>query len=100
MDTQKLIREAKARFKHQENKLYLQEKWLPKLSFAWAGGMWTATPALLAFLESAPESVILADEYGNPINLSTAEFKKEAWRVYTSTTTAWYDEYQKTQNIR
>lgn len=100
MDTQKLITEAKARFKHHENKIYLQEKYGNSLTIVSQGGMWTITPEFLGFLASSPETVILKDNYGNPIRVETKKLYSEAVQIYNTTMEAWLQEYNNLKNLR
>lgn len=100
MDTQKLIQDAKARFRHNESKLYLQEKYKNKLTFANSGGMWTASPELISFLSLAPDEVILKDNFGNPVKVVARELKDEAWKIYHAVMSDWYREYNNLQGLR
>lgn len=93
MDTNKLIAEAKARFKHYESKLYLEEKYLNRLFIAAQGGMWVVTPELLGFLRTAPHSVILRDSYNNPVQVNSAELLEDAQALYDEVMLAWLTEY-------
>lgn len=100
MDTQKLIKEAKARFKHQENKIYLQEKWNSKLVVVSQGGMWAVTQEFLAFLGTAPDNTVVLDYYGNPLKVNTKQLQEEAWTVYNNVMTEWFTEYEELKNLR
>ena len=44
MDTDNLIAHGRARFDHTAARRILQEKYQAKLTFAYAGGMWSAGP--------------------------------------------------------
>ncbi len=100
MDTRTLIQEAKARFKHHENKLYLQEKYKNKLTFPSQGGMWTASVELLGFLATVQDQVIIKDNFDNPIKINPQELHAVAWGLYQSTMQEWYDEYSALENNR
>lgn len=100
MDTEKLVKEAKARFKHKEAKVYLTEKYINRLTFAYQGGSWTADMELISFLECFKGSIILIDNYRNPIKVNVTELAAEARRLYTEVMQEWYDEYQELQNLR
>ncbi len=94
MNTQRLIQEAKARFKHSESKIYLTEKYQSRLTFAHGGGMWNATTELMSFLSSSPQAeVVLLDNFGNPVLVNTSDLLGEAWTVYNNTMGDWYREY-------
>lgn len=100
MDTQKLIQEAKARFKHSEGKIYLQEKWLNRLHFASQGGMWKVDQQFLSFLSCAPASVVMVDTYSNPVLVDTRKLLDEAWNIYNTAMNGWLQEWQNFQNLR
>lgn len=100
MDTEKLIKDIKARFKHHESKLYLQEKYKSKLYFPDQGGMWHATPGFIGFLASAPKTTVIEDNYGNPIKVDTKKLHTEALRVYEAVMIEWHNEYKDLQNYR
>lgn len=100
MNTQKLIQEAKARFKHHESKLYLAEKYKNMLTFAHSGGLWTATPELITFLTVSPEQITLKDDFGIPIRVTSKDLLEHCWKVYTQTMDEWLQEYNNLQNLR
>lgn len=100
MNTQKLIQDVKARFKHNESKLYLQEKYRAKLTFTAQNGMWTATPEFLAFLTAAPEQTVIVDNFGNPVKVDTKSLLDRSWEIYTDTMDHWHQEYSNLQNFR
>jgi len=94
MDTDQLISHARARFDHAASKRVLKEKYQAKMTFAHAGGMWSASPELLNTLMCAPgtESVIL-DLYGNPVKIVTTELFNLAQQRWQEQMTAWLVEY-------
>lgn len=94
MDTEQLIKDARARFKHQESKIYLKEKYTNSLTFAHGGGLWTATPELISFLSLAQEQVILQDNYGNPVKVDSVQLLAQCWSKYNTAMSAWLDEYE------
>lgn len=100
MDTATLVEQAKARFKHHESKLYLQEKYKNKLTFASQGGLWTASIEFLSFLNSAPATCILPDNFGNPIKIDSGQLKKEAWDLFNAAMADWHAEYTELQKNR
>lgn len=100
MDTQQLVSEAKIRFKHQESKLYLEEKYNGLLIFANQGGSWKATPELISFLKNSPSSVILLDNFKNPIKIETVALLEEMEDVYQAVMQEWYKEHSKLQGYR
>ena len=71
MDTKTLITEARARFNHNAAKAQLKDKYDGKLIIADQGGLWKATPELIAFLNALSEDnfVILIDNFDNPVQV-------------------------------
>lgn len=97
MDTTKLIADAKARFKHQENKIYLKEKYTAKLQFAHQGGMWTASPVLISFLNAIinnSTTTVLQDNFENPIQIDVQSLLDEAIKRYNGAMQEWHCEYK------
>jgi len=94
MDTEQLISHARNRFDHAVAKRLLKEKYQAKLTFAYAGGMWSAGPELLNTLMCCPgtESVVL-DLYGNPVKVITTELFSQAQQRWQEQMNAWYIEH-------
>jgi hypothetical protein len=95
MNTEQLIAHARARFDHASAKRVLKEKYLAKMIFAHAGGMWVAGPELLNTLMCCPgtESVIL-DQYNNPVRVITTELFNLAQQRWQEQMNAWLIEYE------
>lgn len=101
MDTTALIREAKARFQHQESKQYLKEKYTASLNFVSQGGFWTASVELIAFLRTSETTeVILIDNYQKPIMVNVAELLVAAEETYSTVTEQWYTEFTELKSNR
>lgn len=100
MDTKSLITTAKARFKHQEAKLYLQEKYQNKLTIASQGGYWTITTEWLAYLQTCPDTTIILDNYNNPVQVNSAELLQQAKLIYESTMVQWLAEWKTLESLR
>jgi len=101
MDTKTILSQAKARFSHNQNKEYLKAKYQGKLVFAQQGGMWTASPELLAQLASSPaKSLVLLDNYENPIKIDRFELLMFANDLYVAVMHEWHEEYNKLQSLR
>jgi len=100
MDTANLVNQVRARFKFQEAKLYLQEKYKNKLLAFSQGGVWTITPALIAFLRTAPENTILLDTYDVPIRIITAKLLEEVELVYNQVMDEWIKEWEQLEKIK
>jgi len=101
MDTEHLISHARSRFDHAAAKRVLKEKYQAKMTFAHAGGMWSAGPELLNTLMCSPgtEAVIL-DLYGNPVKIITSELFNLAQQRWQEQMTAWLIEYEGLTNKR
>lgn len=100
IDTKLLIKEASARFKHAESKIYLQEKYKSQLTVAHHGGLWEITPQLLAFLRTSPQYTIATDVYGNPVKIETAKLLGDAEVLYDRIMNSWLEEYTELQSNR
>lgn len=100
MNTQQLVNEAKTRFKHQESKLYLEEKYTSQLTFSNQGGSWTASPELISFLTQSDSSVILLDNFKNPIKVDTKSLLEKMKSIYDTIMQEWYDEFEKLRGNR
>ena len=97
MNTTQLIADAKARFKHQENKIYLKEKYTAKLQFASQGGMWTANQGLISFLTTLANNnttAVIQDNFENPILIEIKSLLHEALTRYDETMKEWYIEHK------
>lgn len=100
MSTNTLVNIAKARFKHQEFKLYLQEKYTSLLNFTSQGGNWTASVELIAYLKTSSETSIIIDNFKNPILVNTKELLEQMENIYTTTMNEYYQEFQQSQRNR
>jgi hypothetical protein len=101
MNTEQLIAHGRARFEHATARRVLAEKYQAKMTFAHAGGMWTAGPELLNTLMCCPgtESVIL-DQYHNPVKVVTTELFNLAQQRWQEQMTAWLVEYEELSRKR
>lgn len=95
METENLIAHARARFEHAAAKRLLKEKYQGKLTFAHAGGMWSAGPELLATLAACtgPTSVLL-DLYDTPVKIVPNEFRDIVRTHWQEQMNAWLVEYE------
>jgi len=94
MDTQELITEAKARFNHNSSKAYLKSKYQSKLIIAEQGGLWKATPELIAFLTITDRShTVLLDSYENPVRVDIRQLEIKLRETYNTVMEQWYNEY-------
>jgi hypothetical protein len=101
MDTENLIKEAKARFSHNSAKAYLSDKYQSKLSVAEQGGLWKVTPELIVFLDSTVlEEMILVDSFGNPVKVNRQQLLVKVRDTYNNVMEQWYNEYKELENKR
>jgi hypothetical protein len=101
MDTDNLIAHSRARFDHESAKRILKEKYQAKLLFAHNGGMFRATPELLAFVQSWPlNELYLKDLYDNPIEIDKQIFLVQLQQHYHEQMNAWHNEYMQQQKKR
>lgn len=101
MDTENLIKDAKARFAHNSAKAYLKDKYQSKLTVANQGGLWKVTPELLVFIDSAgSEELILVDSYDNPVKVKRLELLQQVRDTYNNVMEEWYTEFKKLENNR
>lgn len=101
MNTEDLIKEAKARFHSNYQKSQLKEKYKGKLLFADQGGLWLAGPELFATLQFfLKDELIITDVYDNPIKVKRYQLWVKANEVYTQTMEEWHSEYESLKNNR
>jgi len=101
MDTTELINEAKARFNHNSAKAYLKSKYQSKLIVADQGGLWTASPDLIAFLSSTQDiTTVLLDSYSNPIKVDTTKLLIKLKETYRIAMEQWHDEFSTLEKTR
>ncbi len=93
--TRVLVDNIKERFHFQESKVYLKEKYLPRLHTLHNGGKFTVTINLLAYLRTAPtDNAVILDDYGNPIDVQVKDLLSAAEEVYTTVMFQWNAELQ------
>jgi hypothetical protein len=101
MDTETLIKEAKARFNHNSAKHYLKEKYEARLIVADQNGLWKADLPTLTFLSSSfYEEVIMVDTFENPVKVNRKLLLDKLLEVYDTTMEAWLKEWQELENKR
>jgi hypothetical protein len=101
MNTDQLVENARARFDHEAQKRVLKEKYLAKMLFAYAGGMWRAGPELQILLKTCvePQAVIL-DLYDNPVRVEVEQLMAMSQQRWQEQMTAWLLEHQEAQKKR
>lgn len=101
MDTESLIKEARARFDFNSSKQYLKEKYESKLYFADQGGFWLAGPELFSILQfMVSDELIISDLYDNPIKVSRTKLYIKASEIYRITMKEWHEEIETLKNKR
>jgi hypothetical protein len=85
----------------QINKKLIRETVKTNLHFTHNGGMFLATPELLAFVATWPDQeLFLADVYENPIKVDRSEFYELAKQHYQVQMNAWHQQYQEILRVR
>lgn len=101
MDTQDLITEIKARFNHNSSKAYLKNKYQSKLIVADQGGLWKASPELIAFLSTTTTThCVLLDTYENPISVDATKLQIKLSETYKIVMEQWYIEYSSLEKTK
>ena len=101
MDTKTLIAEAKARFNHNSAKAQLKDKYDGKFIIADQGGLWKATPELIAFLNAVDDNfVVLIDNFDNPVQVKREDLLKVLKYTYQKTMLDWYKEWKEIESKR
>ena len=102
MDTNQLIAHSRARFEHEAARRTLREKYQAKLTFAHAGGMWSAGPELLSVLNccTMDRDVVIQDLYHNPVRVNTRELWNLAAERWQECMNAWLTEYEQINKNR
>ena len=101
MDTKTLISEAKARFNHNSAKAQLKDKYDGKFIIAEQGGLWKATPELIAFLNALNDNfVILIDNFNNPVQVNRDQLLAVLKDTYSKVMLEWYKEWKEVETVR
>lgn len=102
MDTDQLIKHSRSRFDHEAAKKVLQEKYLGRMVFAHAEGLWRAGPELLVLLASMSEcqDAVILDLYQNPIQVNVDQLRQLTLQRWQEQMNAWLIEHQALQKQR
>ena len=101
MDTKTLIAEAKARFNHNSAKAQLKDKYDGKFIIADQGGLWKASPELIAFLNAIDDNfVVLIDNFDNPVQVKREDLLKVLIETYQKVMLEWYKEWKEIESKR
>lgn len=94
MESNQIIKQARARFDHAAARRILREKYEAKLLFADQGGMWRAGPELLVLLNSCPDdTVVLLDLYDIPIKVTVKDLYQRVYEHWQEQMLAWLIEH-------
>jgi hypothetical protein len=101
MNTDELVTHGRARFEHESARRTLREKYQAKLTFAWNGGMFTATPEMITFLSLYNnQRIVIQDLYNNPIEVKPQELCELMKSRHQEQMTAWLVEYEELNRNR
>ena len=101
MDTKTLIAEAKARFNHNSAKAQLRDKYDGKFIVAEQGGLWKASPELIAFLNAVDDNfIVLIDNFDNPVQVKREDLLKVLKDTYQKVMLDWYKEWKELESKR
>ena len=98
MDTKTLLSEAKARFNHNSAKAQLKDKDDGKFIIAEQGGLWKASPEIIAFLNALDDNfVILIDNFNNPVQINRDQLLSVLKDTYQKVMLEWYKEWKEVE---
>lgn len=101
-DINKLVDEVRLATDYQINRQILREKIQTDMHFAYNGGLFKATPELIAFVSAWEiEYMVLEDTYGNPIEIdNTKLFLARAKSHYQQVMNRWHQLHAELKLIR
>ena len=101
MDTKTLNAEAKARYNHNSAKAQLKDKYDGKFIIAEQGGLWKATPELIATLNAFDDNfIIMIDNFDNPVQVNREQLLSVLKDTYNKIMLEWYKEYKELETKR
>jgi hypothetical protein len=101
MDTDDLIKYARARFDHESARRVLREKYQTKMIFGYNGGMWRASPEMITFLALyGDQDVVVPDLYDTPIKFNARVMRDIMQAKWQEQMNAWECEYQEISRQR
>jgi hypothetical protein len=102
MNTDELISHSRGRFDHAAAKRTLKEKYLAKMIFAHAGGMWRAGPELnnMIFTCGRMGEIVLMDLYENPVKVDSKELMALSQERWQEQMNAWQVEHAELMKTR
>lgn len=101
MDPDKLKALADAEFNRAVHRKNLKETAQALLTVPFAGGLFVASPTLIAFLSSWDElELYVEDTYSNPVLVNRAQLLDALKTAYQTAMQTWHTEFQKSNSIR
>lgn len=105
MSAEKLEKLANTKFELKAAKATMLEKLDGQLTFAYAGGLFKSTPELLALLDAYEKqnytTVVIMDEYQNPIMISEVElFTQMVAQNLQAALNEYFVEYERLKKVR
>lgn len=98
---EELVQQIKQSTDYQTNKQILREKIQADLHFAYNGGLFKATPELIAFLNSYdPHEMYIEDTYQNPIRVDRRELLSLAKEHFQIAMNAWHIQHEELKRVR
>jgi hypothetical protein len=96
-----LTQQIKQATDYQTNKIILREKIQTDLHFAYNGGLFKASPELIAFLNCYDlYELVLEDTYQNPIKVVREELLELAKQHYQMAMNAWHIQHEEIKRAR
>ena len=111
-DIPEIVEQLKQATDYQINRTILSEKIQTDLHFAYVGGLFKATPELIAFVHAwrstdevwpwgGGEAMYMEDTYGNPIHIADcAEFYRTACEHYQRVMNEWHQQHTELRRVR
>jgi hypothetical protein len=108
-DVPEIVDQLRQSTDFQINQTILREKIQTDLHFTYEGGLFKATPELIAFVQvwygdnqsGYRSQMFMEDTYGNPILInSISEFSRIACRHYETVMNTWHQQHAELKRIR
>lgn len=106
MSAEELQKLAESKFDIKAAKLALLERVESQISFTWGGGLFKATPYLIAeiagylSMHGPEDEVILLDEYQNPIKVTIGRFQHSVIEARRFAMNTYEQEFNKLKKVR
>ena len=104
MSAKKLEKLANTKFDIKAAKLALLERVDAHITFTWNGGLFKATPALIAYITGlinyTSDTVIILDEYKNPIRIKIEPFLIDVVATNQYALNTYRIQYNKLKKVR